>query len=95
MFTVCDNVLDSTLLLKVVANLRSAQRIKLKENLPFGIIYDDLQQSIGLLVKSIAFYVAVLAFKDLVQFIKPFFQPPDWMQRDSRSSASRHQSQRS
>lgn len=45
---------------------------------------DELQQSIGILLKSIAFYIAVLAFKNLYPFIHPYFPPP-----------LQHQSQRS
>lgn len=62
---------------------------------PFSIMNDDLQNSIGYLVKSIAFYIAVLAFKELVQFTSTFFDPLQPMQRNYESSPSRYQSWRS
>jgi len=56
---------------------------------------DDLQQSIGYILKSIAFYIAVLAFKELVKFIYPYFEPPPWFQQQSGYSTSQPQSRRS
>jgi len=52
---------------------------------------DELQQSIGILLKAISFYICVLAFKEFMQFIFSLDQRPEQVPLARGPSASQRQ----